>query len=479
MRILLIAPASSHWRGVGKHRIFNGKTFRFSLLSLLSVAAATPRDEDITLIDEQVDDIPWEGDFDLVGITCMTALAPRAYEIADRFRSRGIPVVLGGMHPTFMAMEALGHADGVVVGEAEGVWSRVLSDVRMGRMEGIYRAKAPASLDGLPAPRRELLNGKSYATLHAVQATRGCIHGCEFCAVSAFSGKRQRRRPVADVIEEIRSLPGKFVLFVDDNLTADRDYARQLFQEMIPLKKWWMTQSTLAVAEDTELVELAAKSGCIGLFIGIETFSKRNLEAVGKSINRVERYREAIARLHDHGIGVEAGIVFGFDSDGPEVFEQTLDLLDKIQVDLIQTSILTPLPGTRAFEKMSDWILDWDWSHYDFHHAVFEPKGMSPEQLQAGHDWVTHEFYRPSRIAKRMARRLRWPRGIATLPYALAMNLAYYGRVLRWRFKGYNPAPSKCEQPRTRGLGKMAPQPLMPATVAVEEDRRSGWRQAG
>jgi hypothetical protein len=230
-----------------------------------------------------------------------------------------------------------------------------------------------------------------------------------------------------------------------------------------------MTQSTLAIAEDTELVDLAARAGCMGIFAGLETFSEGNLASVEKSFNRAGTYRERVAFLHSRGIGVEAGIVFGFDGDRPDVFGRTLELLDSLRIDLVQVSIYTPLPispgvpaeagpdgqppqrtaaltpGARHFEAMRGRILDWNWSHYDFHHAVFQPKGMSAEALQAGHDWVTREFYRPWRIARRLAWRARWPRGIETLPYAAAMNLAYYGRVARFGIRGWNPAEAGME----------------------------------
>lgn len=456
MNVLLIAPASGQWRHIGRARLFNGRTFRFSLLSLLAVAAETPPGHSVRILDEQIDEIPWNAPVDLVGITCMTALAPRAYAIADRFRRRGVRVVLGGMHPTFRPEEALRHADAVVAGEAEGVWARVVADAAAGRLGGVYRAAAPADLSALRPMPRHLLDKRRYATVHAIQATRGCPHRCAFCSVSAFCGGEQRRRPAADVAAEAAGVPGGFFMFVDDNLTADRDYALELFWRLAPLGKRWMTQSTLAIAEDEELTAAAARAGCIGLFVGLETFSERALEAMHKGFNRVEQYRERIRTLHERGIGVEAGIVFGFDGDDAGVFGRTLRLLDELEIDLIQASIFTPLPGTPQFDAMAERITDRDWAHYDFHHVVFEPAGMPAEALQAGHDWVVREFYRPWRIARRLARRLRWPHGLATTPYAAAINLAYYGRTVRWRIRGWNPAEGaaakvKCQWSNVQG----------------------------
>lgn len=412
-------------------------------MSLLSLAAETPPDDKVEIIDEQIEDICWDEKYDLVGITCMTAAAPRAYEISDKFRSRGIPVVLGGMHPTLCPGEAIEHADAIVVGDAEGVCLKVLGDARRKRLGGVYRNDGQAALQSQKLLPRHLLESEKYATIHAVQATRGCPNRCDFCAVSAFHHATHRQRPVEEVVEEVSKIPGRFFIFVDDNLAADEDYARRLFLALIPLKKKWVTQSTLSIAEDPEFVRLAAEAGCIGLFVGLETFSGKNLNAVDKAFNRVEKYREAIRLFHSHGIGVEAGVVFGFDDDEPGVFEKTIKLLDQLEIDIIQVSIFTPLPGTRRFSAMQERIFNHNWSDYDFHHAVFQPRKMSAQALQAGHDWVTRQFYRPRKIIKRLWRQAFRPNGIKTLPYAIGINLAYYGRVLHWHIQGKNPIKNK------------------------------------
>jgi radical SAM superfamily enzyme YgiQ (UPF0313 family) len=440
MKVLLLAPTSGRWKEAAQAKFFNGKTFRFSLLSLLSVAAETPYDVNVKIVDEQIEDIPWHEHFDLVGITCMTALAPRAYEIAARFNEKNIPVVLGGMHPTLCPEDAGLHADTIVVGDAEGIWEEVINDARKGILKKIYRNSQLPDLTGLRRIPRELLDRDSYSTINAVQATRGCPNACEFCSVSAFHHQTQRQRPVEEVIKEISQIPDKFFILVDDNLTANKEYATRLFQALVPLNKFWATQSTIAIADNPDFVKLAAESGCIGLFIGIETFSEANLNGVGKTCNRVEKYREAIRLFHSYGIAVEAGIVFGFDNDRPEVFQNTLKLLDEMEVDLIQASIFTPLPGTAKFEKMQLRIFERHWENYDFHSVVFQPKNMSAASLQAGHDWITREFYRPWHIISRIWRHLRRKRGLAGLPYLAAVNMAYYGRVINWRIRGFNPA---------------------------------------
>ena len=456
MKVLLIAPASGKWKKIGRSRIFNGKTFRFSLLSLLSVAAETPPDIEIKIIDEQVDDIPCEEDFDLVGITCMTALANRAYERPAEFRKRGIPVVLGGTHPTFCPEEALEHADAVVSGDAEGIWKKVIDDAKQDRLKGIYRNEFPVELKCLIPPPRELLNSENYGTIQAAQATRGCNNKCDFCSVAAFHQQTMRHRPVNEVYDEISAIPDKFFIFVDDNLTADRDYARELFKALTPLKKKWITQSTLNITDDEEFVKLAAKAGCIGLFVGLETFKSENLDSVNKRFNRVEHFRESIKLLHSYGIGVEAGIVFGFDNDTPDVFKNTLKTLDRLEVDVIQVSIFTPLPGTPRFDIMKNRIIDYNWSNYDFHNVVFLPDKMNVEDLKAGHDWVTNRFYSPLRIVKRLLKHMIRPGGFKTVYYVAAVNLAYLGRVLRWNIKGYDPSRVKTKYNPLRRLNRKA-----------------------
>ncbi|MBI1386911.1 MAG: radical SAM protein [bacterium] len=452
MKILLIAPSSGHWRQVGRRRLVSGETFRFSMLSLLSVAAATPRGVDIRIVDEQFDDVPWNERFDLAGLTVMTAAAPRAYEIADRLRERAIPVVMGGMHPTFLPDEALRHADAVVKGEAEPVWAELIEDARAGRLRPVYEAERPFDMANLTPPPYELLSLNRYSS-YAVQATRGCDRRCSFCSVSAFNHYAQRRRPVESVIEEVKLVPSRFFVFVDDNLTSNRDYALALFDALSSCGKQWVSQSTLAIADDAELLNAASKAGCVGLFTGMETISDENLQSVEKGFHQAERYREWIARLHERGIGVEAGVVFGFDGDDPGVFRRTLDRLDDLQVDAAQISIFTPLPGTQTHEMMRDRILDWNWSHYDFHQAVFHPRRMSVEALKAGHDWVTREFYSPARIAKRMARWVSRPNGILTAPYAAALNVAYLARIHNWGIRGWDPGREVVERaPRVFSL---------------------------
>lgn len=440
MKILLIAPASGSWRGVGRRRFFSGKTFRFSMLSLLTVAAETPQDVEVKIVDEQIEEPILTESFDLVGITAMTAAAPRAYEIARWYRQRGVPVVMGGYHASLCPDEALEHVDGVCVGDAESAWPRIVEDAKRGRVEGVYRAPCSDYPRGLKPLPRHLISGRNYATIQAVQATRGCPNRCAFCSVSAFYDGGFRMRPVEEVARDVAGLPERFFIFVDDSLTADPDYARELFRALKPLNKHWMSQATLRITDEPDLVALAEESGCVGLFVGLETFSSENLNGVEKGFNRVEEYRERIEMLHEHSIGVEAGIVFGFGSDGPDVFQDTLRIMDDIRIDMAQISILTPLPGTPYYTAVKERLTDSDWSHYDYHHAVFRPQRMTRQELKSGHDWITREFYRPWRIGRRLVRIAAMKRGFRVLPYAAGINLAYFGRIRSWGIRGTNPA---------------------------------------
>ncbi len=438
MRILLVAPASGRWRGLGRTRLFNGKTFRFSMLSLLSVAALTPREHAITLVDEQIDDIPADVPFDLAGITVMTATAPRAYEICRLLRARGIRTVLGGFHPTFNVTEGLRHADAVVVGPAGGAWPALLADAAAGALRPVYHGDPHAAIPfALP---RHLLQRSRYVSIQACAATLGCRNRCSFCSITAFYSGMRHQRPIEEIVTHLRSFDETFFMFVDDNLTQDRAYALRLFDAIAPLHKKWATQASVEIADDLELLESMHRAGCVGVFVGLESFSERALCSQQKVLKSPRLYSAAVRAFHRHGMVVEAGLIFGFDTDGPEVFETTLALLDEIGVDAMQASILTPLPGTPLFEEMRGRIVDFDWEHYDYKWPVFAPARMSRDDLKAGLEWINKRFYSPWRIARRAGRWLTMPSGLANFHIPLWLNVAYWGRQFRFHVRGYNPA---------------------------------------
>jgi radical SAM superfamily enzyme YgiQ (UPF0313 family) len=425
---------------------------RFSVMPLTVIAALTPSKHSLRLVDENVEALRFDEDVDLVAVTFMTALAPRAYEIAAAFRGRGKTVVAGGYHPTFMPEEVAEHFDAVVVGDAEGQWQQLLADCEAGHPRRIYRRATPCDAREIPVPRRGLTArmARHYVTLDAVQAARGCPHACRYCSITAFHKGVYRTRPLDAVVEEVRRLAGDF-MFVDDNIIADRDYARALFRALAPFGKRWVAQCSIEIADDGELLDLAWQAGCRGVFVGLETLDPRNLGGVDKDFGRCQSYPERIARIRRQGIGIVAGIIVGLDHDDVSVFEHTLRFLESARVDVLQLNILTPLPGTPLFRQFEceGRILDRDWGHYDFRHTVIRPARMSPAELQAGADWLLREFYRPWRIVRRAIAAFLH---LGPLPawLSLRLNLTYRGDNRREGIVGWNPARRERREPARR-----------------------------
>lgn len=459
MKILLVLPAADHLRvtrespGVPRRAML-----RFSVLPLTLVAALTPSAHEVELCDENVEPLDLDADVDLVGVTFMTALAPRAYEIARAFRARGRVVVAGGFHPTLRPEEARAHFDAVVVGDAEGSWPRLLEDLAAGRLEPVYRSSPHGDLSGTPVPRRDLLSrtARHYATIHAVQATRGCVHACRYCSIAVFHRSTLRTRPVAAVAAEVASLPRDF-MFVDDNLIADRDYARALFTALVPLGKRWVGQSSIELADEPELLALARAAGCVGLFVGVETTCPENLAAFDKSWNDGDRLRERLATLRRAGIGVIAGMIVGADADDPGVFGRTLRFLREARIDGLQLNVLTPLPGTplHADFERAERILDRDLARYDFRHVVIRPARMPPEELQAGADWLYAQFYRLDRVLLRFLRALP-ALGLAGAVLGLKLGLTYRYDNRREGIVGRDPARKRRSASGAGRNGKVA-----------------------
>jgi radical SAM superfamily enzyme YgiQ (UPF0313 family) len=444
MRILLILPAGESVRVTAERPdVPRRAMLRFSVLSLTIVAALTPKRHEVRILDENVEPLDFDADVDLVGVTFMTALAPRAYEIARRFRERGRFVVGGGFHPTLCPADAAGHFDALVVGDAEGAWERLLDEVEAGRPSKIYSsANCPRAAMSTPVPRRDLLadTAKHYVTIHAVQTGRGCQHACRYCSVTAFHQQSYRQRPVQDVIEELRGVP-RDLIFVDDNIARSPEYARELFQQLLPLRKRWVAQCAIEIADDRDLLALMHAAGCRGLFIGIETANAENLADVGKQFNDSARYGERLRRIRRQGIGVVAGMIVGLDQDGPEIFENCLRFLQHHRIDALQLNILTPLPGTPLFAEMdrAGRIVDTRWDRYDFRHVVFKPRCMTAAQLQEGADWLYAQFYRPDRILLRFVRTLLTC-GCTTAVLGLRLNWTYRYDNRREGITGRNPA---------------------------------------
>lgn len=426
IRLALISPRGPLYRhrtGIWK------RSLRYAPLTLTTLASLVPDDVpvDLTLIDEGVQAMDTELDVDLVGISAITGTAPRAYELAARFRERGVPVVLGGVHPTLQPDEAARHADTIVLGYAEDTFPQLLRDFRAGAMRERYEQASDLSLAGRPFPRRELLPGGRHALLHTIEATRGCIHACDFCVVPSAWG-RPLQRPVHEVVDDIRQMGARRLIFLDLNPIADVEYAKELFEALIPLRCTWGGLATTLIGRDPELLDLAARSGCRGLLIGFESLSPRVLHDSRKGFNAHQDYRALMGSLHDAGIAVMGCFVFGFDGDTAETFDATVDFVQDVNIDLPRYAILTPFPGTPLFARLEreGRILTRDWSLFDGQHAVFQPATMSAAELERRTERAWKRTYRLRSIAKRLAgARIQ-------LPVSLAANLGYryYARNL-------------------------------------------------
>ena len=379
---------------------------RYAPLTLTTLASLVPPDiaADIQLIDEGIDEIvPDAIDADLVGISAITGTAPRAYEIAGVLRRRGIPVVLGGVHPTLAPDEAMCHADAVAVGYAEESWPRLLRDFVAGRMAPRYDQDPNLSLAGLPFPRRDLFNGGMVNVAHTLEATRGCIYQCDFCVVPAAWG-RPLQKPVADVVADIRQMRAKRVIFLDLNLIADVPYAKELFTALVPLNVQWGGLATTTIAWDDELLDLAARSGCRGLLIGFESLNQAALVETKKAFNMRRDYHEVVRKIRDRRIALMGCFVFGFDNDTLDSFDETVEFVMAARMDLPRYAIAVPFPGTGLYRRLKaeGRITTEDWSLYDGQHVVFEPRNMTAGQLlhHTRRAWTTTYSYRS--ILKRL-----------------------------------------------------------------------------
>ena len=409
MRIRLVYPDPNPRVGL------SGRKVESAALQLL--AAITPMAHDVSVVQEHLGDrVRFDDDVDLVGTSAMTIQARRAYEIADGYRKAGKAVVLGGIHPSVLPEEALQHADAVVVGEAEPVWAEVVADAANHRLQGIYRGQAYADLNVLPNYRRGLFPKRSTFSLGAVQAARGCPFDCSFCSATLFAGRKYRHRPVENVIAEIKGMGNRLIFFLDDNIFSSEAYCRRLFSELKQLKVIWVGQASLHLtASNPALLRLAADSGCFALFVGIESLSEANLRSTGSLSKNMASTPEAMGSsirvLHDHGIMVMAGVIFGFDEDDPGVFARTRDFLLDHRVAHGSFSALTPFPGTRLFDELhaEGRIASYDWSKYDGNTAVFVPKRMTPLELQDGTRAIGVDFYGVPRILRRLWVNARHP----------------------------------------------------------------------
>jgi len=423
-------------------------------LNLPTLAALVPSDVEVRISDDRFGEVDFDEDFDLVGITCITETAMRAYEIADEYRSRGVKVVLGGIHPTLMTDEALQHADAVVRGDAYETWPQLLEDLRHGSLNKLYSAYPLPSLKSIPYPRFDLMNKKNYLPwAQLVNATRGCYQTCSFCSCTAYWEATYRTRPVEDVIREIQQTDCPVIAFVDDDMSGYPQYARKLFKALIPLRKKWVTQTRITLLNDPDLLALAAESGCIAVFVGMESVSPKTLINMQKYQNKVEQYPKLLDNAHRYNICVEGGFVFGFDEDDHTTFEQTLRFILDCDLDSININVLHPIPGTPIFDQLDcqDRILSHRWADWSDHaKAVFQPKNMSPSELESGTAWVLEQTYTGLRIARRFGKAFLHSQWLTPF-FLLKQNLSYRRRRVKfWKEQGYRALNPACIATLTR-----------------------------
>jgi radical SAM superfamily enzyme YgiQ (UPF0313 family) len=379
------------------------------------LAAYTPADVEVSIVDEAFETIDFDLEADLVAITFVVPLSIRAYEVARKFRKKGKTVVCGGPHASLMPYEAANHFDAVVIGEGDLAWPQLLKDFRNGQLRKFYRNTSDINPEKIPFPRIDLLKSKRYSILNTVQATRGCPFSCRFCTTRTIY-PTFTTRPVNSVVKEIEQAQGgifrrRVILFWDDNLIGNPAWAKKLFQEITPLKKIWFGQCTFNIAEDKELVRLAYASGCRGLFFGLESFNALSLKNCNKRHNIVQSYKDGVQFLHDSGISVYAGIMMGFDDDKKDIFEITLEQTTELGIDMVAPRIVVPYPNTSFFRKLhrQNRIIHTNWSKYDGSHAVFQPKHMTANELEKGFNWFNRKFHDYGSIAARLWKSKTFP----------------------------------------------------------------------
>ena len=396
MKLLIIQPC--HYRG--KANLALHKTRKRSVvgLTLPYLAALTPKEWDIKLIDEQLEDIDFSAPVDLVAITTLTINSLRAYAIADTFRKRGIPVIMGGPHTYFHYEEVGEHCDAVGIGEGEEIWSSMLADAANGRLKKTYRADELHNLKNLPFPRYDLLSLRNYGFFKtfSVQSSRGCPFKCEFCSERFYLGKSYRYRPVQDVIEEIKQSKAKNIFFADSNFAGKTAHTTELMEALIPLKVRWSTLWSAYLCNNQEFMDLAKKSGLLHVNIGIESIDQNTLTGMKKNANRVNKYQDIIYNLRKRGISYSFNFIFGWDTEREDVFQSTLTFLKQNKVPVAYFNILTPHKGTSLYDRMKkeNRIIDiHNIGRWPGINCYIRPKYCSAQELEEHVKKMYREFY--------------------------------------------------------------------------------------
>lgn len=431
MKILLVAPCYTNEQ---RH-----KTMDVPQLTLSLIAGMTPPEHEIEICEEVFGDIiNFDGDYDVVGITIMTQTCMRGYEIANEFKKRDVTVVFGGIHATCLPHEAIKYGDAVVIGEAEGgLWESVLHDIEKNKLRDFYKLEALPDMQHASFPRRDMIRCKAgLFSLAPIETTRGCPYNCDFCTVSRFFGTKQRHKSIKNIISEIESCSQKYMFFMDDNITIDKKFARELFRNMAPLNKIWGGQTSINLANDKELMELAYKAGCRALLIGFESMTQKGMDHYHKSLKSIDENVSAVKKLRDNGILTMASLVFGLDNDSKEVFSTAYEFLTRSKAAFFQSCLATPYPGTPIFEKMKseNRILTDDWRKYDATKVIVRPKNFSPEELLEGSNNLQQKIYSNTSILKRSFPNLR--AGFAPSMFYFSLNKGYQSRFKQKKVLG-------------------------------------------
>lgn len=394
MKILLIMPHTN------VKRSFFSK-FSYPSLTLQQIAAITPREHTVEIVDERYETVNFNKNYDLIGISCLTYNSLRGYEISDVFRKQGVKVVFGGYHASLLPEEAKQHADSVVMGEAELAWPQLLKDLENGKLKPFYKADKLVEPELIPPARHDI---GIYTYMEAIQASRGCPTGCEFCAMQKVEGPRFRGRLVDHIINEMKTIKSKVIFFADASLTISPSYSKSLFREMSSLnKKLHCFGNINVLSRDDELLRISSEAGVYKWYMGVESISQENINQAGKRTNKVENYEKAIKKIRDHGMNVVGFFMFGFDNDTPDTFRETLKAMYEWDLDEVSFSIVTPYPGTRLFERLEKEgrITSYDWSRYAEGTVNLKPKKMTEKELFEGIREIAAEFYSVKNCLKR------------------------------------------------------------------------------
>jgi len=393
-----------------KYKGFFKRSLSYAPLTLTTLASLVPEylNAQIDLVDEGIESPDYKNKFyDIVGITSVTSSANRAYQLAEYWRNRGAYVIIGGHHATLMSDEVSKYADTVFCGVAENTFPIFMNDFVSGVQKKIYKDSdylKESSFYNLPVPKRGLLKKKCYMSIPTVIATRGCSNGCNFCSINEFYKDRPLYRDIDSVIEEIKSLKSKNILFLDPNITYNREYSKKLFEKLIPLKINWGGLATTDICKDRETFDLMVKSGCRGILFGFESLNQANLNNSNKSFNKIIEYKESVDTFHKNNIAVLGCFVLGFDCDTKESLAKLVNDIDDLKIEFPRFAVLTPFPGTDEYKRLDSEkrIISHNRSDYDTEHVVFRPKNMTPNELHNILVKTWRESYNLDRIIKRI-----------------------------------------------------------------------------